>query len=190
MSWFPLFLEAPCKRSKKLCGKLKRLGIFAFPYHALEMETVCHPFVKKISVAATSIDSFFPRKGTEKLLKLPATLVKEEVFEMGKSLWLILKYCGREIIRKYFSSPFHVWDAVGREVSFECCHPETAAHGCIAAPCSRELREAGWGSPAATPWSRVAPGVSFLCKKSLWRDLHCSLSVHLELLHLVCSAQC
>lgn len=82
-----MFLEAQCKRPKNSFGQLNSLGIFAFPYHALDMEIVCHSFVKNISVAPTS-DDFCPcpPKDTEKLLKLPATLVKEEVFEMGESL--------------------------------------------------------------------------------------------------------
>lgn len=70
-------------------GTLDSLGIFAFPYHALDMETVS--FLCQKHLSSTNICwFFFPPKDTEKFLKLSATLVKEEVFEMGKSLWLHL----------------------------------------------------------------------------------------------------
>lgn len=41
---------------------------------------------------------------------------------MGKGLvilFVLVKYVEREMIRKYFSSLSHVWDAMGREVGFE-----------------------------------------------------------------------
>lgn len=145
------------------------------------METMCHSFVKRISVAPTSVDIFSPPK-IQKAFKIVCNPSKRGGFWNGGesvTLFTLVKYREWEMIIKYFSSPSDVWDAIGREVGFGCCHPETAEHGCIAAPRSREPREAGRCSPFATWWSLVAPDASFLCKKSLtlWLDLHCSLSV-------------